>query len=70
MPKQQVIVTYTGDQFVAYDKDGNLITDRKVLEQLSFMQFSGLQITEMVEVDVPDSIAEPLAIQVSIHPSK
>lgn len=70
MPKQQVIVTYTGNQFVAYDVEGNLITDRKVLEQLSFMQFSGLQITEMVEVDVPDSIAEPLAIQVSIRPSK
>lgn len=70
MPKQQVIVTYTGDQFVAYDTNGNLITDRTVLEQLSFMQFSGLQITEMVEVDVPDSIAEPLAIQVSIRPSK
>ena len=70
MPKQQVIVTYTGDQFVAYDTNGNLITDRKVLEQLSFMQFSGLQITEMVEVDVPDGLAEPLAIQVSIHPSK
>ena len=37
----QVEVHYTGNEFVAFDNQGNQIKDRSILEQISFMEFPG-----------------------------
>jgi hypothetical protein len=66
--RQRVIVSYIGDQFVVHDLDGNPITDRAVLEQLAFSQFSGFKMSEYVDVDIPDQPTAPLSPQVNIKP--
>lgn len=70
MAKIFVSVTNTGDQFVVHDRDGNEITDRRILEELSFMQFSGMQITQLVEVTEPEGPIEMLSPQISLDIKK
>ena len=51
MSKQRVEVYRTGDSFVAYDSLGNRITDRNILEQISFHPMPGFKISYYIEVD-------------------
>ena len=38
-----ITVHFTGNQFVAYDEQGNEVKDRDILDQISFMQFPGFK---------------------------
>ena len=62
-------VHYLGDEFVAYDKQGNIIKDRNILNELSFIQPPGFKSVFNVEVKnyTPElSNTNPLAVQVNI----
>jgi len=65
-----VTVHFVGNQFVAYDPDGNQIKDRAILEQLQFEPFTGVKQTLTVEVDTSniDAIIQPLDVNISITP--
>lgn len=50
-----------GDIFVAYDKQGNRIKDRNILDQISFDQTPGLKVH--YEIDLPiDNSQNPAII--------
>tara|TARA_B100001057_G_C22869989_1_gene958276 strand:+ start:2704 stop:2910 length:207 start_codon:yes stop_codon:yes gene_type:complete len=62
-------VHYLGNEFVAYDKQGNIIKDRNILNELSFIQPPGFKSVFTVEVknytpELPNT--NPLAIQLNI----
>ena len=62
-------VHYLGNEFVAYDKQGNIIKDRNILNELSFIQPPGFKSVFNVEVknytsELPNT--NPLAVQVNI----
>ena len=62
-------VHYLGNEFVAYDKQGNIIKDRNILNELSFIQPPGFKSVFTVEVKnytpkLPNT--NPLAVQVNI----
>lgn len=62
-------VHYLGNEFVAYDKQGNIIKDRNILNELSFIQPPGFKSVFNVEVKnyTPElSNTNPLAVQVNI----
>lgn len=67
-----VTVHYTGDQFVAYDEQGNKVKNRDILEQLSFMQFPGFKSSFQVEVDKTniDVNMNPLEININFNTEK
>jgi hypothetical protein len=67
-----VTVHYTGDQFVAYDEQGNKVKNRDILEQLSFMQFPGFKSSFQIEVDNADISAKikPLDININFNTEK
>jgi len=67
-----VTVFYTGDQFVAYDEDGNEVKDREILEQISFTQFPGFKSSFQIEVDKADISAniKPLDININFNTEK
>jgi hypothetical protein len=51
MPKLRIEVHQIGNQFVAYDEQGNQIKDRYILEQISFDQMPGFKTSYYIEVD-------------------
>jgi len=51
MPKLRIEVHQIGNQFVAYDEQGNQIKDRYILEQISFDQMLGFKTSYYIEVD-------------------
>ena len=62
-------VHYLGNEFVAYDKQGNIIKDRNILNELSFIQPPGFKSVFNVEVknytpELPNT--NSLAVQVNI----
>ena len=61
-----------GDIFVAYDKQGNRIKDRNILDQISFDQIPGLKVH--YEIDLPiDTSQEPAiinAVDININTGK
>jgi hypothetical protein len=46
-----VEVYFTGDSFIAFDPDGHRITNRLILEQISFHPFPGFKTSFYVDVD-------------------
>jgi hypothetical protein len=67
--KKKVWVAHTGDQFVAYDIDGNIITNREILEAISFENFPGFKSVFTLELDTttePVSLQE-LSIKINLH---
>ena len=63
-------VHYNGNNFIAYDKKTNQkITDRSILETLSFQQFPGVKGVFEISVDSTANpvIIEPLQINIFIQ---
>ena len=63
-------VHYNGNNFIAYDKKTNQkITDRSILETLSFLQFPGVKGVFEISVDSTANpvIIEPLQINIGIQ---
>jgi len=63
-------VHYNGNEFIAYDKKTNQkITDRSILESLSFQQFPGVKGVFEISVDSTANpvIIEPLQINIGIQ---
>jgi hypothetical protein len=63
-------VHYNGNEFIAYDKKTNQkITDRSILENLSFQQFPGVKGVFEISVDSTANpvIIEPLQINIGIQ---
>jgi len=67
-----ITVHFTGNQFVAYDEQGNEVKDRDILDQISFMQFPGFKSSFQVEVDKTDISAniKPLNININFNTEK
>ena len=65
-----VEVHFNGDEFVAYNKKTNeRITDRSILEQISFQQFPGVKGIFKINIDTTENsaIIEPLQINIGIQ---
>lgn len=64
-----VEVHFVGNEFVAYDPQGNRITDRTILEQIAFEPFVSTITTRYIEVDniVDSAIIEPLEVNININ---
>ena len=63
-------VHYNGNEFVAYNKNTTeRITDRSILESLSFTQVPGVKGIFEIEVDIAENsaIIEPLQINIGIQ---
>ena len=63
-------VHFNGNEFIAYDKKTNQkITDRSILEHLSFQQFPGVKGVFDISVDSTANpvIIEPLQINIDIQ---
>ena len=67
-----ITVHFIGNQFVAYDEQGNEVKDRDILDQISFMQFPGFKSSFQVEVDKTDISAniQPLNININFNTEK
>ena len=67
-----VTVHFTGDQFIAFNEDGEQIKDREILQEISFMPFLGYQSQFQVEVDKTDNSAtiKPLSININFNTEK
>ncbi len=63
MSKVRIEVHQIGNQFVAYDEQGNQVKDRYVLEQISFDQMPGFKTSYYVYVDasIPE---EPTQLEI------
>jgi len=63
-----VTVHYLGDEFVAYDDSGTRITNRSILEQLSFEPFPAYKgiLTFNIPVDEPPQELSSLDIKINI----
>ena len=57
-----VEVHHTGDQFQAFDSNGNRITNREILEAISFENFPGFKSVFTFEIDL-DNTKNPVIIQ-------
>jgi len=65
-----VEVHFNGDEFVAFNKKTNeRITDRSILEQISFQQFPGIKGILEINIDTTENsaIIEPLQINIGIQ---
>ena len=67
MPKIRIEVHQIGNQFVAYDDQGNQIKDRYILEQISFDQMPGFKTSYYLEVDKNQNPAIMNNIQININ---
>jgi hypothetical protein len=63
----RVEVHFVGNQFVAYDEQGNQIKDRYILEQISFDQMPGFRNSYYIEVDKNQNPAIMNNIQININ---
>lgn len=66
-----VEVHFVGDQFVAYSATGERITDRRVLEHISFEQMPGFKTSFFVKVPIDLSqepaIMNDIKININTH---
>ena len=62
----RVEVHFIGNQFVAYDEQGNQIKDRYILEQISFDQMPGFKTSYYVKVDKNQNPAIMNNVQINI----
>jgi hypothetical protein len=67
MPKLRIEVHQIGNQFVAYDEQGNQIKDRYILEQISFDQPPGFKTSYYIEVDKNQNPVIMNNIQININ---
>ena len=58
----RIEVYFTGDHFVAYDDQGNRITDRAVLEEIAFHPFPGFKAKFYLDLPI-DKINNNATIQ-------
>ena len=67
--QMQVTVLLIDDQYLAFDEDGAVITDRSILEQLSFEPFVGTRYVNNIQVDnnTEDAIITPLDININLN---
>ena len=65
----QVEVHYTGNEFVAFDNQGNQIKDRSILEQISFIDFPGYKSSFKITLDrsTKPAILNPLTVNINTH---
>ena len=58
-----------GNEFIAYDPTGKRITDRTILDRISFIDFPGLKAVYKIEVDTTNIPATmyPLGVNIDIH---
>jgi hypothetical protein len=65
----KVTVLLIDDQYLAFDEDGAVITDRSILEQLSFEPFVGNRYVNNIQVDnnTEDAIITPLDININLN---
>ena len=63
-----VEVHYVGNEFVAYDEQGNRISDRTILDQISFDQFPGYNAVVKLKVDnaTNPAIITPLGVNINV----
>lgn len=63
----QVTVLLIDGEFLAFDKDGAMITDRSILEQMSFEPAEGTYNVEDIQVDndIDSAIITPLSININ-----
>lgn len=62
-----VTVHYLDNEFVAYDEEGNKITNREILEQISFEPFPGYK--GVIHLKIPDQPTQetvPLNIKINL----
>ena len=62
-------VHYTGNQYVAFDENGNRVTDRSILNELAFIQPPGFQSVYKIEVDISENpvIINELDININVN---
>ena len=53
---------HTGEQFQAFDSKGNIITNREILELISFENFPGFKSVFTIELDL-DYTKKPVILQ-------
>ena len=58
----KIEVQQIGDQFIAYDEKGNRITDRNILEAISFEQMPVYKAHYFVDIEI-DNSQQPSNIQ-------
>ena len=63
----RVEVHRTGDQFVAYDDQGKRITDRNILEQISFDQMPGFKVSYYIDVKVDNTVKPAIINDIIIN---
>ena len=63
-----VTVHYLDNEFVAYDESGQKVTNRQILEQLSFEQFPAFKgvLTYKVQTDQAPQQVDPLDIKLNL----
>ncbi len=66
----RVEVHFTGNQFVAYDEQGNQIKDRYILEQISFDQMPGFKTSYYIEVAENPAPREQLSIHINTNTTR
>ena len=62
-------VHFNGSEFVAYTPNGERITDRSVLEAVSYQNFPGVKGMFNIDVDITGNpaIIEPVHININIQ---
>ena len=63
----RVEVHFIGNQFIAYDEQGNQIKDRRILEQITFDQMPGFKTSYSIEVDKSQKPAIMNSVQININ---
>ena len=64
-----VTVLLLDDQYLVFDEQGAMITDRSILEQISFEPFVGTRYVDNIQVDnnTEDAIITPLDININLN---
>ena len=65
--KKRIEVYQTGDQFIAYDEQGNQIKDRNILEEISFVQPPGMVNNYYVDIMVDETVKPAIIDTVNIN---
>jgi len=65
----KVTVLLLDDQYLVFDEQGAMITDRSILEQISFEPFVGTRYVDNIQVDnnTEDAIITPLDININLN---
>jgi hypothetical protein len=60
-------VHFTGDQFIAYDQQGNQITDTKILNEVSMEPYIGTKGVYVVNVDLPSGYNPSPKLNINVN---